>query len=527
MESRRIESRPCSAGCGSLLGARDLHTLCIACLGVQHAQEAAQSGGQSCVACSGLNQRIRNRRLHLARSMEGDLDENEAAQEEAEPAGVQPAGDTLTPSAELEQEDWGSRMDALLPLEEHLPLEGYGGIAEAPYSELEELLGSVGNSEPVPEPFPSLEQLAAVDPPAPPPQDEGAEDSVAEGSQTFFTLCRRASTRLDVPWPSPGDPAEAKRSIFKGKVLAQAAAPPHQLLPLHPDFVAGLKSQWNQPQSARVPVRGFTRLEADGLKGAGLAELPSVEPEVQRHLSRGRRHPAMETATAANQRVYKASSQVAQALNAVVLLSAYQAELLADLEAQRAGGQDLSPLLAEIRAVQDHTMAALDGATQATGRTMAVVVAAERKAWLDLTSLPDKVKTQLGDAPVNAGSLFGPALTDRRAVEEKIQKEGSALQSALPRKFTTPLQQKGPQQSRPQAAQTSTAARGQWQQSQWRQPAGKSGGWKGYHHPYSQGYAPRGGGQRGRGRGAPPSSRPAKGAVNPASASGGKRKQNF
>ena len=31
-------------------------------------------------------------------------------------------------------------MDALLPLEEHLPLQGYGGIAEAPYNELEELL---------------------------------------------------------------------------------------------------------------------------------------------------------------------------------------------------------------------------------------------------------------------------------------------------------------------------------------------------------------------------------------------------
>lgn len=105
-----------------------------------------------------------------------------------------------------------------------------------------------------------------------------------ETDLSFLELCQRASHRLGVPWPAAQDPLEGRRSVFKGKTLTSAAPPSRQLLPLHPDVVSGLKMHWAQPQSGRVPVKGFCRLDTEGLQAEGLAELPAVEPEVAHHL---------------------------------------------------------------------------------------------------------------------------------------------------------------------------------------------------------------------------------------------------
>lgn len=85
-----------------------------------------------------------------------------------------------------------------------------------------------------------------------------------------------------------------------------------------------------------------------------------------------------------------------------MLLAAYQAELLADLEAQLCEGSSPVSLLAEIRAIQDFTLGALDGMTQSTGRTMALVVASERRIWLDLTATAEGGRGSSVSPPLEA-----------------------------------------------------------------------------------------------------------------------------
>ena len=77
-------------------------------------------------------------------------------------------------------------------------------------------------------------------------------------------------------------------------------------------------------------------------------------------------------------------------------------------------------------------------AIQASGITMALMVAQQRARWLNLSSLSQKEKAQLLDIPVDLKDLFDPAVaTMQRRCEEK-KKEGEALQLCLPRKMPPP-----------------------------------------------------------------------------------------
>ncbi len=102
---------------------------------------------------------------------------------------------------------------------------------------------------------------------------------------------------------------------------------------------------WSSPFKSKLPTKGYSKLEIDGMRELGLAEPPVVEPAVAYHL-----HPnchslsastnislpsKMERLTASiYQRMYKYAAQSVCSFNAMTLLSAYQAEILEEMGRQ-------------------------------------------------------------------------------------------------------------------------------------------------------------------------------------------------
>lgn len=62
-----VKSGPCPASCGFSISGRDPHPLCIACMGVQHAQ-ASLVDPECCQHCSAMPTRILEQRLRVSAS---------------------------------------------------------------------------------------------------------------------------------------------------------------------------------------------------------------------------------------------------------------------------------------------------------------------------------------------------------------------------------------------------------------------------------------------------------------------------
>lgn len=60
-KGKAASSRSCPAACGFMISGRDSHPMCIACMGVKHAQ-AALVDAESCVQCHVMPARILERR---------------------------------------------------------------------------------------------------------------------------------------------------------------------------------------------------------------------------------------------------------------------------------------------------------------------------------------------------------------------------------------------------------------------------------------------------------------------------------
>lgn len=82
---------------------------------------------------------------------------------------------------------------------------------------------------------------------------------------------------------------------------------------------------------------------------------------------------------------------------------------------------------------------------------MALMVTLERARWLNLSSLPQKEKTQPLDVPVDPKGLFGPAAATMQKRCEEKKREGEALQLCLPRKVPPLPSPAAPQQTFAQA----------------------------------------------------------------------------
>uniref|UniRef100_G3Q9M2 Uncharacterized protein n=1 Tax=Gasterosteus aculeatus TaxID=69293 RepID=G3Q9M2_GASAC len=415
LKAKEAASRPCPASCGASILGRDPHQMCIACMGAKHAQ-AALADPQSCLPCKPMPEKIREGRLRVAASSKQD------------PclSGTAPKAST---SAYL---PWADMMDAESP--EMPPLfdlelgpggEDAEGDANSDLLDVDDMEEEEDDST-----FP-------VEPPRPP----SASDVVPPVDNNLYEVCKRVASKLGIQWPAAQDATGGERDLYDGKRLPPTLPPSKQLLPAVPICMKEMGRYWSSPFKSKLPTKGYSKLEVDGMGELGLAGPPELEPSVAYHLHPNRRSlSASSYITLPNkterltasvlQRMYRYAAQSVCSLNAVTLLG----EILEEMGRQLDSGSPNPALWDEICVVND-ILRSSRGAVQGCGRVMGLAVSGERALWLNLSGLSDVQKAEVMDAAYDpAKGLFGPALEKMREASTLRKQEGEAFDLCLPLK---------------------------------------------------------------------------------------------
>ncbi|XP_075948231.1 uncharacterized protein LOC142950206 [Anarhichas minor] len=459
-KTKEAVSRPCPASCGASISGRDPHPLCIACMGAKHAH-AALADPQACLHCASMPEKTLERRLRVVVSNKQDPVLSGTTTK-----------DTHLPRA---PSSWADMMDAecreIPPLFEGLldvepGCEDAEGDANSDFLEMDDTEEEEDDST-----FP-LQQ----------PRPPSASDAVSPMDSDLYEVCKRAASKLGILWPAAQDATGGERDLYDGKRLPPAQPPSKQLLPAVPACMKEMSRSWSSPLKSKLPTRGYSKLEVEGKEGLGLAEPPAVEPSVAYHLHPNRRSLSASSnislpnktdrlTASVFQRVYKYAAQSVCSLNALTLLSAYQAEILEQMGGQLDTGAPNPTLWDEICVVNDLILRLSRGAVQGCGRVMGLAVSGERALWLNLSGLGDAQKAEVMDAAYDpAKGLFGPALEKMRETSTLRKQEGEAFDLCLPRKHIP----RAPQTQRAGSAATATATR--WRQEgarPYRQAAGQ------------------------------------------------------
>lgn len=165
----------------------------------------------------------------------------------------------------------------------------------------------------------------------PPSAQDESSPSPVQTDTDLLEVCRRAAARLSIDWPSQPADKGAERDLYDGKRLPSRLPPARQFIPAVPACVAEMKRFWDKPFSHRVPVKGFSRLDVQGMEDLGMADPPPVESSVANHLNPSRRAALSSTgaslpgkterfAASVFQKIYKSSALAVRALNATSLL---------------------------------------------------------------------------------------------------------------------------------------------------------------------------------------------------------------
>ncbi|KAJ8333524.1 hypothetical protein SKAU_G00415320 [Synaphobranchus kaupii] len=437
--SEPATGRPCPASCGASISSRDQHPLCIACMGVSHAQESL-ANPESCVHCIKMPVRILKRRWRVSAAPKENpgLDSTVASAT----ANVKPS------------RSWGDMVD--FPLDSPLPdnlLEHYEdeeGEGEGTEDDASaEALGDEVDDE-------EEEDAILIQPSRPSSAlSGGTPPSVKEAD--IHEVCKRAAAKLGLEWPASQTSEGEERDLYDGKWLPSRQPPGRQLLPAVPACMKEMRKYWDKPFRSRVPVKGYSSLEIHGGSDLGVGDPPLVEPAVAYHLHPNRRATLssagpslpgkMERFTASMyQKVYKSASQTIQNLNTESLLAGYQSELLQEMGLSLDKGVPDPAVWEEICVVADLILRVSRGAVQGVGRVMGLAVAGERALWLNLSSLPDQDKQVIMDSPfdpLKVKGLFGEAVNSMQQACDLRKKQGEAFNLCLPRK-PTPRQQPPP-----------------------------------------------------------------------------------
>ncbi len=180
-----------------------------------------------------------------------------------------------------------------------------------------------------------------------------------------------------------------------------------------------MKRFWDKPFLHWVPVKGFSRLDVQGMEDLGMADPPPVEAFVANHLHPSRRAALSSTGASLPGKTECFTASVAGssttlavcALNATSLLTAYQAKLFEEMGRQLDSGSPNPVLWEEICVIADLNLHTSRGAVQSCGRSMGFSVVGERSLWLSLSGLSEKEKVEFLDAPIDPKALFGATVT--------------------------------------------------------------------------------------------------------------------
>ncbi|KAI5617058.1 hypothetical protein C0J50_23311, partial [Silurus asotus] len=448
---REVVSRPFPSSCGATISGRDPHPMCITCMGPKHAQTSL-ADPQACAHCASLPVRHLERRLRVAVANQQDPCLSGAAARSTVVEHQPRASTSWADMMEAESPVMPPLFDNLLAEDEERPCDE---DADANSDLLD--LDMEDEDEDDSGPFPAQQSR---------PQSAGDATSQAEGN--LHEVCKRAAAKLGLAWPAAQDAEGAVRDLYDGKRLPPAQPAARQLLPAVPACMKEMSRYWASPFKSKLPAKGCSKLEIQGMEELGLAGPPAVEPSVAYHLHPNRRSISassqialpgkIERLTASiHQRMYKYAAQSVCSLNAVTLLSAYQAEILEEMGRQLDTGVPNPVLWDEICVVNDLILRSSRGAVQGCGRVMGLAVSGERALWLNLSGLGDTQKADVMDAAYDpAKGLFGPALEKMRETSTLRKQEDEAFNLCLPRK----LSQSTPPQPARRGFAAAAAARG-------------------------------------------------------------------
>ncbi|XP_070409951.1 uncharacterized protein [Nothobranchius furzeri] len=223
--------------CGNKISSKDPHKVCSSCLGLEHAQLALEVPG-SCESCACFTLKSLRRRLARQAILSG--------KDPCLPAPGPPPGDASEhvlpepePCAEL---SLGSQLEPAgpsHPVEDVLELD-YGDDEDT--SEL--LISEEDEDDGV---FLPIAQASMPSFPSS-PRDGAASPAAHLDMQS---VCRRAATRLNIPWPTVV--TEAVRSRYEGKKLPQATRPFQLQVSCPRSLLAGLRGDgegWHASHAA-------------------------------------------------------------------------------------------------------------------------------------------------------------------------------------------------------------------------------------------------------------------------------------
>ncbi|XP_036001143.1 uncharacterized protein LOC118565215 [Fundulus heteroclitus] len=425
-------------GCGNKISGKDTHPVCSTCLGVDHARSALEVPG-SCGHCKVFT--VKSLRRRLARQVSiSDRDpflptaaHEAAAEEDEDMAGEAPETGY----------DWSAQCEQLrappFPEEDVLDV--------SPMEEDDDASFLISEDEEEDDIFMAPVQTEKPKLPSPSTrEDRGASSPAPSLHVDLLDVCKRAAEKLEIPWPIAI--AEPTRSRYEGKRLPLARNAMKQLLPVFPELLTELSKTWTScPYSNRSPIAGAASLDCEAMDAHGFFSMPPVEVPVAAHLCPGSasqlsaastRRPTLPAKpdrfqSALTERAYKAAALSARALNALSILTAYQAELFG------ASAEEQDPdAWEEMAVIADLSLRIQRVSVQATGKVMATLVVQERARWLSLANLTDRERDDILDMPIVPEGIFRSALATMQQRCEAKKKDNEALKLCLPRKAPAP-----------------------------------------------------------------------------------------
>ncbi|KAL0183577.1 hypothetical protein M9458_019273, partial [Cirrhinus mrigala] len=412
--------RQCVPPCSRFIPRGDTHSLCVVCLGADHAESALE--GADCPHCERFSLRaLRSRRALFEEGAFTSV-----------PRGSGPA----SAEAERRLHSWGSQLDLLEGMETGDPLSPSSPSRSGARSQGSEARSAATS----PQGTASTLRISS---------SEEVESECAEVApqspqyEELLEVVTRAVEKLKIDWPAEKQ-AEPQRSKLDERFLRNRPPPSHRSLPFFPDLHTEVSRSWGKPFSARlfVPASDYYGNVA-GTSECGYRAIPRVEQTLASYLSpeaaSSLKAPALpskplRTTSVLVGKGYSAAGQAGACLHTMAVLQAYQADLLKELdEGDEISRDDIS----ELRRAADLSLRATKETARAIGRSMAALVAAERHLWLTLSDMKEKDRVFLLDAPLAPSGLFGDAVNSVVDRYQEARKQAAAFQRFLPRRVLT------------------------------------------------------------------------------------------
>ncbi|KAK2869830.1 hypothetical protein Q8A67_024222 [Cirrhinus molitorella] len=415
--------RRCVPPCPRYIAGEDTHDLCVVCLGAEHAQLALERA--DCHDCELLPLRVLRSRLAVF---------DEGGQVRA-PAGSGPA------AAEAQRRllSWGSQVDLVEGSETGSSLSQSLTARSTVPSQGSEARAAV-SSPPREDPALHLSSSEEVD-----VMSVDTEETVSSPPQSLayeelVEVVTRAVSKLNLDWPSEKQDVRPKSKLDE-RFLRVRSQPSRRGLPFFPDLHTEVSRSWGKPYSSRIFSPDVsTYSNVSGLSERGYGAMPAVEQTLASYLSpasasslKAPKLPtkALKQTSSLVGKAYTAAGQAGACLHTMAVLQAYQADLLKDLDA---GEERESDTVAELRRATDLSLRATKETARAIGHSMSALVATERHLWLNLSTMEDKDRFFLLDAPLSPSGLFGDAVNTVVERFQEAKKQAAAFQRFLPRR---------------------------------------------------------------------------------------------